>query len=691
MRTTSIVRSTASIGPSSLDFLERLLGKPLGLRFDLDGRLRAGIVPALLTRPHERLDGHRPVHDDLAGQPKLPEPLHAFELVVFGRRHHLGLAVFELHTAGRTPGLSSATMANVDTGPGNRIYEALSFVDLERADAFDRYFGHEEYVLSGNFTSNQKRDLAGANQPPDSIFPYNHMGTSSAPSYSLLRNLSYLIRDFLIPSDPSMRHVFATLPLLSALLLVLPHSIAAQSPDSAAVDRLRGLVTLLDTTGLDGRARVREYVRAHYAPDFRDHFPMGLHVDYLLRLVDQTRGLDVQEMQDVSPTQATALLRTRLTGDWLALRIEVEDAPPHRITRIDRLPPSVPATLQARTPLSKREIAQQLDAYVRKLAGADVFSGVVLLARGGQPLYAAAFGHANKDFAVPNHLDTRFNLGSMNKMFTAVAIVQLVQQGRLSFDDPLSDYLPDFPSPEAAAQIQIKHLLTHTSGLGSYFNETFQEGARSHFRTVDDFMQLAEGDSLRFAPGTDWSYSNTGFLVLGKVIEVVTDSSYFDVVEEHVYRPAGMLHSGSFDLDRVNPNLAVGYDKQYTDEGVRYRNNLFEHVVKGGPAGGGYATANDLLRFAASLQDSTLLTPAYVDTLLSPKPELSSPDYGYGFGVQTEGPLGRRAGHSGGFVGISSNLDLFLNRGYTAVVLSNYSGASTPIVHKMRELIERAK
>ena len=126
-----------------------------------------------------------------------------------------------------------------------------------------------------------------------------------------------------------------------------------------------------------------------------------------------------------------------------------------------------------------------------------------------------AFGEANKDFGVPNALDTKFNLGSMNKMFTAVTIGQLVEQGKLSYDDPLSKFLPDFPSAEAAKKVRIKHLLTHTSGLGSYFNDEFDRSSRARYRTVDEMLTLAKGETLAFEPGTRWSYSNTGMLVLG--------------------------------------------------------------------------------------------------------------------------------------------------------------------------------
>mgnify|MGYP001812066256 CR=1 FL=1 len=132
----------------------------------------------------------------------------------------------------------------------------------------------------------------------------------------------------------------------------------------------------------------------------------------------------------------------------------------------------------------------------------------------GEVLYRAAYGLANRDFGVQNRIDTKFNLGSMNKMFTAVAIAQLVERGVLAVDDPLSRFV-DFPDRESAEKIRIEHLLTHTAGLGGYFSEAFWEASRDRFRTVDEMMELASEETLQFEPGTRWSYSNTGMLVLG--------------------------------------------------------------------------------------------------------------------------------------------------------------------------------
>jgi len=308
----------------------------------------------------------------------------------------------------------------------------------------------------------------------------------------------------------------------------------------------------------------------------------------------------------------------------------------------------------------------------------------VFLAKDGKRLYGMAFGQANKDFDVPNALDTKFNLGSMNKMFTSVTIAQLVEQGKLSYDDPLSKFMPDFPNADAAKKIRIKHLLSHTSGLGSYFNDEFDRSSRARFRTVDDMLTLAKGETLAFEPGTRWSYSNTGMLVLGKVIEVVTKQDYFTYVRDHLYKPAGMTNTDAYQLDEVNKNLAVGYQREFNDDGTkRYKNNIFMHVIRGGPAGGGYSTAEDLVRFAEALKSGKLVSAATYELLTTPKPELNSPNYGYGF-QQDDGAVG----HSGGFPGISSNLDIFKGSGYVAVVMSNYGGGSQPVVEKIRTLIK---
>jgi CubicO group peptidase (beta-lactamase class C family) len=347
---------------------------------------------------------------------------------------------------------------------------------------------------------------------------------------------------------------------------------------------------------------------------------------------------------------------------------------------------------QAQQDLSVEEAVAQLKAFVEEEAAADRFSGTVLLARDGEVLFEGAYGLASKRFDVPNVIDTKFNLGSMNKMFTCVAILQLVQQEKLSLDDPIGMYLDETWLPwELTDKIQVKHLLTHTSGLGSYFNQKYMESSRALYKELDDYKPLVYQESLAFEPGTGWSYSNTGMFLLGAIIEQVTEERYFDYVREHIHEPAGMKNTDCYEMDRPVKNLAIGYTRQHGEGGEdEWFNNLYMHVVKGGPAGGGFSTVPDLLAFDQALRGLVLLDQEHTEMVWSAKPELGSPSYGFGFstgGNQND----RIVGHGGGFTGINSNLDMYLDSGFTAAVMSNYDGGANLINGRIRELLARVE
>lgn len=331
-----------------------------------------------------------------------------------------------------------------------------------------------------------------------------------------------------------------------------------------------------------------------------------------------------------------------------------------------------------------RKLESEIGQLVRMLAAQDRFSGVVLIARDGVPVFRQAYGEADKAFHIPNRVDTKFAIHSMNKMFTGTAVMQLVEKGRLSLEDPLAKYLSDFPNKSAAQKIRIKHLLTHTAGLGSFINDDFYRASRGGLRTIDEMMAFARDETLKFEPGTDWAYSQTGFLVLGRVIEVVSGMSYYDYVREHVFLPAGMRDTDNYELDRSVPDMAVGYDREMTDAGVVYRKNTFRYLLKGSSAAGAFSTAEDLLRFEIALHTNKLVAADYSAAMMSAKPALNAPNYGYGFDAEADG---RIVGHRGTFPGISSNMDMFPESGYTAIVLSNYTDGRTLIVERIRALI----
>lgn len=327
------------------------------------------------------------------------------------------------------------------------------------------------------------------------------------------------------------------------------------------------------------------------------------------------------------------------------------------------------STTAAAAPVPPEQAVRVVDDALTRATAESRFSGVVMVAKDGRPLFQRAYGMADRTRGIANTVDTRFNLGSMNKMFTAVAIAQLVAQGKLSYADPVSKYIPDFPTRAAAEKIRIEHLLTHTSGLGSYFTPRF---FRERPGNVAAMLAVAREDTaLAFEPGTQSRYSNTGFLLLGAIIERVTGQDYYDYVRDHVFAPAGMAASGWPADAGSAPRRALEYVPPREPGGAW----VADDFLRGSPAGGGVSTAADLLRFSQALLAGRLVSADQVRLLTTPKPEVGSGRYGYGFGI-TARPM-RIVGHNGGKPGVFAQLDIYPDAGYTTVVLMN-QGSGEP-------------
>ncbi len=315
----------------------------------------------------------------------------------------------------------------------------------------------------------------------------------------------------------------------------------------------------------------------------------------------------------------------------------------------------------------------QLQDFIDGLVNDDKFSGAVLVALNGKPVFQEAYGMANREKQIPNNLDTKFNLGSMDKMFTAVAIMQLVEQGKVSLQAKAGEYLPDYPNREVVDAVTIHQLLTHTSGMGDYFNHESYPDVHDKLRSIEDYLPLFVDTPLLFQPGLKFSYSNSGFIVLGLIIEAVSGESYYDYVRTHIFEPAGMKDTACYEVDAGTPNLAIGYttyDHEWNDTGVITDNSWFI-PMRGASAGGGYSTTPDLLAFANALMGYRLLTEESTALLLKGKVDReANVKYAYGFGDSMIAGH-RMVGHSGGAEGICSFLNIYPELGYTFVVLSN--------------------
>jgi CubicO group peptidase (beta-lactamase class C family) len=358
-------------------------------------------------------------------------------------------------------------------------------------------------------------------------------------------------------------------------------------------------------------------------------------------------------------------------GNALRFIFDFETGPPHRIISMsvelgddrggtDLSPLELPAGADSEL------IAAALSSWFGELAEEDLFSGTSLIALRGQPIFTGAWGLANREWSVPNSVDTRFDLGSINKSFTQVAIGQLINQGKLSLDNTIGDLLPDYPNPEVAGKVTIRHLIEHSSGLGDIFTDEFFRSSKALYRGPRDFFWLFADRPLLFEPGERFEYSNAGFMVLGAIIEAASGEPYDQYITRHVFEPAGMTNSGFFANDEPVPNVAVGYTRMGREEGASgLRNNLFHLPVKGNSAGSAQSTVEDLLRFDTALREHQLLPPAYTEWYFGgDEPDTAE---------QSKIP-GERAtvavGIAGGAPGVSAVLES--DGDLAVIILSNY-------------------
>jgi D-alanyl-D-alanine carboxypeptidase len=366
-------------------------------------------------------------------------------------------------------------------------------------------------------------------------------------------------------------------------------------------------------------------------------------------------------------------VRLRLAGinNRGPLRVGVDNI---RFQPIGRDPDGRVALLSPHTPSRALDLAQhrmtQADAltalrdHAEQRAGVDEFAGAVLVARHGKVLLQDAWGRADRKAGTANTAATKFRIGSMNKMFTAVATLQLVEAGKLALDDPIGKHLPDYPNKEVAAKVTVRHLLTHTGGTGDIFGPKFDQH-RLQLREHRDYLRLYGSRGLTHEPGARFEYSNYGFVLLGALIERASGGSYYDYVDNHVFRPAGMTSTGSLPESTDVPNRAVGYMRA-SPAGGAWVPNAETLPWRGTAAGGGYSTVGDLLRFAQALSSGRLISKATLAEATRPHQQ----QYGYGFGVQGEGRL-RSYGHGGGAPGMNGELRIFPQLGYVVVSLSN--------------------
>ncbi|HZZ32194.1 MAG TPA: serine hydrolase domain-containing protein [Phenylobacterium sp.] len=320
-------------------------------------------------------------------------------------------------------------------------------------------------------------------------------------------------------------------------------------------------------------------------------------------------------------------------------------------------------------------VARVIDERLLRSASEDRFSGAVYVKVAGATLLSAAYGLADREAQIANTPETKFRLGSMNKMFTATAVLQLVQRSELSLQTKVSDLLPEYPNREVATGVTVHQLLGHTSGFGNIWGQEF-DAHRLELRTAADYVALFGTQPTEFAPGSAYKYSNYGYILLGRMLEVATGEDYYERVRNHLFDPAGMTRTGSFPEEVDVPERAAGYMR--TPEG--WRPNWDTLPFRGTPAGGGYSTVGDLDLFAQALMGHRLLDAKHTELLTTGKAEAGDGmRYAYGFMDELDRGV-RRIGHTGGAQGMAALYWIYPDAGWQVTVLSNRDAPAAKIV-----------
>lgn len=462
-------------------------------------------------------------------------------------------------------------------------------------------------------------------------------------------------------------------------------------PDSAAGRRFSELMAAMDS-GDPGR--LRDWARTALTPEMLRTGPNdpGI-VGFLLDQQRDLGGFEVHRLLAGGPAQVEVLVRARGgTRRWLRYVVGVEEAPPHRVSGIFAFgapPDAVPAE---GAPLAPEEAARALEAAVENLAAAGRFSGAVLLAQEGRPLVRRAWGEAERSFHAPNRPDTLFGIASLGKMFTAVAVARLVEQEKVGWDDPVGRHVNGWLPGDAASKVTIRHLLTHTSGLGDFLGALRDRDSWKLLDGVAAHRPLVAGSLPAPSPGPEFRYSNSGYLVLGAVVEAASGRDFYTFVKDEVFARAGMPRSGYPRFDDVVENRAVGYLSPKEATAAGWRSNVALQGLRGTPAGGAWSTVDDLLAFAESVRSHRVLRKETVDALLAP--QVKAPfggSYGLGFEVDRSPGGGTVFGHAGGFPGVGAVLRVYSPSGFTLVVLSNQSSGTGEVAGAWEAILPRVR
>jgi len=316
---------------------------------------------------------------------------------------------------------------------------------------------------------------------------------------------------------------------------------------------------------------------------------------------------------------------------------------------------------------SNSKIETKITSFLDNL-NQDEFSGTVLVAHNDKILEERAYGLASIEYNVKNTVDTKFNIASITKLFTAVATLQLYEQGKIKLNSPIGAYLPDYPNKFVRDSVTVHQLLTHTSGLNNFYVADSDKMKNLDYKKISDFVPIFANDTLLSKPGTKYNYSATGMVVLGLIVEKVSGKNYYDYLRENIFKPSEMPNTTELEIDSIVNNKASGYTSMFGENTTLKKNDYY--LTKASPGGFHYSTISDLFNFSKALRNNKLLKKETTELMLAPKVKGYNTHLGYGIDIDQRYNQ-TIIGHSGGWYGIHCELMDFMNDHYTVVVLSN--------------------
>jgi D-alanyl-D-alanine carboxypeptidase len=462
--------------------------------------------------------------------------------------------------------------------------------------------------------------------------------------------------------------------LLSGLLLAHAHPAACAAPAGPSPVRAQ-LDRFLKAYNANDRDTFTAYMKANGSVPMQQEGP----IRHALIWYKVQGGFDAIEVTESSPFALTGFVRTRESLEVLGVTLSVEPEPPHRMVTVLFGGGDLPERYLPRR-LADAEAADAWRAEAARLAAIDKFSGAIFLAHGQKVLVRAAFGFADRERGIPNTVETRFRSASVTKMFTAVTVLRLVQDRRISLDDPIGKHVPELAN-EPLGRGTVHQYLTHTAGAGELFDDRYF-GHQRELRSHDDYLRVFGKDLLKTSPGHEFSYSNLGYMLLGSLVERVTRKSWDVAVERAVFRPARMTRTGTAPEDVFVEGRAVVYDRPL---GVRDITSALGHIdYRPFAACGAYTTVDDLARFFDALRSRRLLNAKYTGLMLTPEGmSLDGSMYGYGMKA-SNASSGHWIGHDGADRGMNAEAWLSPETGRVVVVLSNFDA---PAAEKTKEFL----